>query len=41
MRNDNGLESAVNRIPLYYSKILSDLIKRMLRKNPEERIQIK
>ena len=41
MRNDKSLDLAFDRIPLYYSRGLGDLIKGMLRKNPEERITIK
>ena len=35
MRNDTSIELAIDRIPLYYSKGLRNLIRKMLRKDPE------
>jgi serine/threonine protein kinase len=37
---DKQTKEAIPKIPLRYSKCLSDLIKRMLAKDPEERISI-
>jgi hypothetical protein len=35
---DKQTKEAISKIPLRYSKCLSDLIKRMLVRDPEERI---